>query len=50
MFEGMNRILLVGILHTCLLTDFFDEYIELPGSRSSVSHSGKMLAICRNVV
>lgn len=22
MFEGMNRILLVGILHTCLLTDF----------------------------
>lgn len=50
MFEGMNRILLVGILHTCLLTDFLMNYIGLPGSKSSVSRSGKILAICRNIV
>lgn len=50
MFEEMDRILLVGIVYTCLLTDFLMNYIGLPGSRSSVSRSGKMLAICRNIV
>lgn len=43
MFEEMDRILLVGIVYTCLLTDFLMNYIGLPDLDPQFHTLGKCL-------